>query len=317
LKAFSLLSIVKKVLLFLSFFFSLSFLSSAKSTIIHEFIKEDGSVKLLKAILKEKKSQINEQNDRGETALLLAVHKNIGYVKTLILHGADPNIPSNSGYVPLTRAIEEGQFQIAEYIIKSGKADLNLLSSRSYTFMHDVAAFIDGKTYIPSNQKTVKLAKTLYDKGLSLDAKDETGRTPLHIAVEFNNFLLAKFFIENNADINATDHLGRNSLHLVEVPKLARLLLNTGKANINAKTKKLQTPLHTAVFNHDLEIVKLYVEAGVDVFAKDIKGETALDYTSSKEYSVRVKSKMVQFLKKEMKKQNNSTFVSCKDIFTK
>ncbi len=88
--------------------------------------------------------------------------------------------------------------------------------------------------------------------GANLEAKNNSGRTPLHLASEFNRISIAKLLIERGAIVRANDNGGR-------------------------------TPLHLASFWNRIETAKLLLDAGADVEAKDRWGNTPFDNARSDE----------------------------------
>jgi ankyrin repeat protein len=88
--------------------------------------------------------------------------------------------------------------------------------------------------------------------GADLEAKNNSGRTPLHLASEFNRISIAKLLIEMGANLEAKDNQGRN-------------------------------PLHVATMNNSIETATLLLDAGADLEAKDRWGNTPLDYSPTEE----------------------------------
>lgn len=52
-------------------------------------------------------------------------------------------------------------------------------------------------------------------------------------------------------------------------------------ANVNAKGLDNETPLHDAAVNGHLKLVKLLVEKGADIYAKNSKGKTPVDIAAA------------------------------------
>ena len=52
------------------------------------------------------------------------------------------------------------------------------------------------------------------------------------------------------------------------------------RADVNAKDKRGETPLHVALYHHRMEVAKLLIENGADVNAKDNEGKTTLLWTA-------------------------------------
>ncbi|KAL2121800.1 hypothetical protein VTJ04DRAFT_2255 [Mycothermus thermophilus] len=96
--------------------------------------------------------------------------------------------------------------------------------------------------------------------------KDE--RTPLILAVDYGRQNIAKLLVETGkVDINAQDVFHRAALHYAAKDRQAdivKLLLGTGKAdvNISKRSSSCYTPIHYAVRAGDYDIVKMLLDTG-------------------------------------------------------
>ena len=87
------------------------------------------------------------------------------------------------------------------------------------------------------------------DKGVDVDAKDEEGWTPLHLAAYSDGKDIVGLLIAAGADVDARDEEG-------------------------------WPPLHLAAYSGGKDIVELLIAVGADVNAKNKHGETPLDYAN-------------------------------------
>ena len=130
----------------------------------------------------------------------------------------------------------------------------------------------------------------LVSEGADVNAKNDSGETPLHFAAERRNDIEnVKFLVSQGADVNAKGgEEGKTPLHLVASRgygsdrdrnvEVARFLISQG-ANVNARDNYGSTPLHDAVsWYQDVEFVKLLVSQGANVLAKDKDGKTPHDW---------------------------------------
>ena len=106
----------------------------------------------------------------------------------------------------------------------------------------------------PSESKTDALINLLR-KGVSINAVDNRGWTPLHSAVYTKDVDIVKLLINNdNVDVNIVNNHGRTPLHLAALmgyAEITKLLLDTGKVKTDIKDRDGMTPLDWAEFyNH-------------------------------------------------------------------
>ena len=107
-------------------------------------------------------------------------------------------------------------------------------------------------------------AKRLINNGAKVNARDESGATPLYWAAENNAAAVAKLLIDNGADVHAENIGGTMPLHRAayyNATEVAKLLIDNGAA-VNAKTKRGYTPLHFAMKHNRAEVAKLLIDNG-------------------------------------------------------
>jgi ankyrin repeat protein len=113
--------------------------------------------------------------------------------------------------------------------------------------------------------------------GADVNTKDRRGETPLMYAAAVGSLGAMEFLIANGADVNARNEFGATALiwSATDLAKV-RLLIDHG-ANANIATKRGRTALLVAAMSdHSSDIVRLLVENGADVQAKDFLKTTAV-----------------------------------------
>ena len=182
----------------------------------------------------EFKSQINAQDDAGDTPLIAALRgksKNSKWmVWTLINAGADPSIASKGGRTPLAGAASMGDLKIVEELLDNGAKAAQLTDGESA--LH---AVVDGGDHsiIGDNFGTSRdaIVRLLVKKGADLSVPGYLGLTPLHYAARNGSFAVAKARVLLGAPIDARDDGEATPLYLAAEKgngKIVTLLLDKG-----------------------------------------------------------------------------------------
>ncbi|KAH7041469.1 uncharacterized protein B0I36DRAFT_371660 [Microdochium trichocladiopsis] len=117
---------------------------------------------------------------------------------------------------------------------------------------------------------------------LFLDAFRASGRTPLSLAAEIGNLLIAHLLIESGATLDLADHNGRTPLSFAVargVSSIARLLIESG-ARLDLADHNGRTPLSLAAGSGDSLIMQHLIEGGASLDLADHNGRTPLSFAA-------------------------------------
>jgi len=194
------------------------------------------------------------------------------------LHARD-----EKGCTPLHIAVLAGMVEVSQLLIEH-TVDFDIRDIEDRALLHMVAYkghFMVARTLL-EHDGPVKA---------QVNARDEKGRTALHIASHYHHSSIVELFPKFGADLDAQDNdnmtplllafqfpvtITRNDPKISETP---RLLLEHG-ASVQGRNKDGQTPLHLAVKHCLPSIVELLVKLGADVDAQDNDDMTPLLFAS-------------------------------------
>ncbi|MBE9123192.1 ankyrin repeat domain-containing protein [Tychonema sp. LEGE 07199] len=216
--------------------------------------------------------------------------------KLLIAKGADVNAKNKDGITPLHTARSKA---IAKILLAAGakiniKED-NARNGKSRTLLHNAAkigfkelvqqlikdganvAIRDRIKRTPLHYATTKEVAALLM--LDINAIDQYGDTPLHLAVDQGSQDIAELLIANGARVNVRNENGQTPLYraiAIGHNEIAALLINNG-TDVNNIDGSGTTPLHKAAHYGTVKILKLLIAKGAEINIQDNQTKTPLD----------------------------------------
>ena len=208
------------------------------------------------------------KNEKGETALTLAIKNQNTSVVEVLTKKAVINLKNDEGETPLTLAIKGGNLDI-----------INLVAKRAKTSLKNDAG--ETPLYLAIELDDLFLLETLLSKGARINHKSN-GTTPLARAAELNKPKTVAFLIKNDAKINEPNASGETPLYIAMQKGhdiVAGILLSKSadpQGDANWKNK-IGTPiLQLATINGNPAIVRILINYGAEVDATDYMDNTAL-----------------------------------------
>jgi ankyrin repeat protein len=240
----------------------------------------DGSTPLMTAALYSNSSMMkvllnrgadpNRTNKAGATALIWSAG-DLQKVRLLLDRGADPKIRTKGGRTALhAAAMYDGGYDVVKLLIDKG-AEADAKDEGGATPLIEAGAAYD-----------TRAAQFLLDHGANVNARDRAGRTPLINAASNGSLASARLLLKHGADPNISSFFGIPAVALAilkDDTNLFRLLASNG-SKLNIRDGYENTMLMWAAFSErgNTQIVGDLIKSGVDVNARNKKGETALDW---------------------------------------
>jgi len=202
---------------------------------------------------------------------------NLELVNLLLEHKANPAAFStqHAGCCGLHIAAEKNYVDVVESLLKSG-VDVNIRSEKQ-KLTPLISAACCG---------SLEAVKALLKASADIDAQSSTGNTALMLAIDRGKIDVALTLIEAGANLEIKGQKGWTALHNAAsggdkgYKEVAEALIKHN-ASVDALSETLLTPLHEAAGKSLVDLVRLLVDAGADVNARDKFSNTPLRMCAS------------------------------------
>ena len=182
-------------------------------------------------------------------------------VESLLDMGFDVNALSNSNAIPLHDAAAGGNPDVAALLLRRG-SDIDAKGHLfGWTPLHVAVSFL-GNGYHKGT--VVDVIDVLLEAGHLVDARDDQGQTPLHLAAGYEGW----------SDSELDQYWAARWGEPTGPVAVMDYLLGRG-ANPSAQAHSFFTPLHVAVDSRDLDRIRLLLDRGADIHKSNQYGETA------------------------------------------
>lgn len=231
------------------------------------FLALTSTPEVLQAIVNEKNAIT--QDSEGNTPLHIALinDASLSRVKYIVSQTGDVNIRNREGNSPLFITVLKNRKEVGELLLQKG-ADI---FSTNINNNSPLRVALKYSATVPTVQDWLLNSDTIR-------ARDGSGNTVLHYAVEWKYIDAINYLLSRNADVKAKNANGESVLFSAAKtnnPEIIQRIVNGG-ADLYARDNLGSTPIHMAVrFEADKSIDKL-VLMGVDVNAQNTSGKSPL-----------------------------------------
>ena len=219
-------------------------------------------VDMLSWLLQQPAVDVQEPCCVGTPLVLACQEASLEIINLLLENGAHDS----------TAIVKAKNMKIIDCLLQHG-ADINATNSNGSTLLHSACN---------SYRDQVGMVTKLLERGANANARNQDGQTPLFCAASHSHVNIAKLLLEQGGvEVDASDNRGNTPLLESHNPTMMALLLEKG-ANVNTRDKTGATKLHDICYMMEsrpgasFANVTLLVQAGIDLNAKNDKGETAL-----------------------------------------
>ena len=258
------------------------------------------SLNIIKGILGNESSDINRQNTKGWTALMIAcrnsnTNSNMETIKLLLEHSdIDINKQNNEGWTALMLACRysntDSNMETIKLLLEHSDIDINKQNNGGWTALMMACRYSNTE----SNIETIKLL--LENINTDINKQDNEGWTALMLACRYSNtesnIETVKLLLGHpDIDVNKQDNEGWTALMMAcrnsnteSNIETVKLLLGHQDIDVNKQNNEGWTALMMACRNSNtyssIETVKLLLEhPNIDVNKQDNDGDTALMIT--------------------------------------
>ncbi|CAG4944841.1 unnamed protein product [Colias eurytheme] len=231
-----------------------------KMTALH-FAASRGYLDLVK-ILVSNGAYLEARDTNERTALYLAAGRgHVDVIKYLISAGANVNGEEIHGYTPLCESVWQRYTKVVELLLKSGAR-----ITHSHKLLHN--AILQGQEDIVT---------MLVSHGGGINLHNDTGDTPLLLAVRLSQISVVKILLQKGANANICNSItGANALHVAvesvkcpnEFEELIIWLLDY-KVDMNTTALTGDTALNRALLLQRDNAAMILIQHGADVNACD------------------------------------------------
>jgi ankyrin repeat protein len=255
----------------------------------------------LELLLTKNGANINARDAEGNTPLMEAITGGFSApAERLVALGADVSARNITGDTPLHLAVKMNRLDLSATLLKLG-ASIHARNSQGQTpFRFALVTspqmvsllLADNRVFLPDDdglsplhvairdKSPIAMIQAIIEQKARLSSVDSAGKTPLRLAVDQENWTLAKLLAEAGSDVFSEAGDGKSPATIALAKgKNAIDALFSGVA-VKAFDRTRNTILHYAAQLATAEAINQLLTLGADKYAKNISGETPAEVAS-------------------------------------
>lgn len=243
-----------------------------------------GDTEVLKARIAEG-CDVNQKDEEGNTALHLAARRNSAESLAILLKkGADPMVEDAAGKTASQLASSQKAIRVLKGAMATRNKEIELCDKVTAGDMQALEAALGSKRFNPNmlnkdNTKSlliivcekgnISMASKLIKAGADVNYEAPNGRSVLHHAGDVDNAELISMLLEAGANPMAPARNGATALHDAvwsrRMSSIKALLPAYKSVNFSPDGRHNGTPIGLAIGRGFTEVVRLFIEAGIDL----------------------------------------------------
>jgi ankyrin repeat protein len=210
-------------------------------------------------------ADITVRNSQGNTPLHFAVIMERSDLVTMLLSlGASIHARNTDGKTPFVLALNISPRMVSTLLTKDR---IYAADDNGYSPLH--IAILNGA---PEN-----VVRIILDQGAKITAVDLEGRTPLRIAVDRDNWEVAKLLADNGSDLFSSAGDGKTPAGIALAKGVPAIRALFSGRSINSRDAGGNTILHYAAQTGSRELILLLLELGANRHSRNIASESPAD----------------------------------------
>ena len=261
---------------------------------------ELGNLELVSKHVTQAKKEGNHQL-ASELLVIASLYGHEDIIDYLLKQAADPKHKDADNYSAWHRACQNGNIHILEKFLELEKKSIKAPSKKSNNGSQTSFNIFANK------KKAQSIASRHNERPSGVNLKGNRDRTPICVAVYYNQLEVVKWLKENGADMQVVDEVGKNLLHIAAEQGHAALISPLLEAGVNphATTKAKcfsETPLLTAALadrnGSHVDVMIAFADHNYNLQSAQLQGLKPHEFEKVKEFLAKVNGQRLENMEK-------------------